>query len=91
MSTEHQRYSTKNQADAIQRYADERGYQIIRPYSDAGKSGLRIRGRAGLTQLIEAGQTAFNTVLVYDVSRWRRFQNADESAYYEYAAYSLKL
>ncbi len=88
MSTEHQRYSTENQADAIQRYADERGYQIIRTYSDAGKSGLRIQGRAGLTQLIEdieAGQTAFKTVLVYDVSRWGRFQDADESAYYEYA------
>lgn len=87
MSTEHQRYSTENQADAIQRYADERGYQIIRTYSDAGKSGLRIQGRAGLTQLIEdieAGQTAFKTVLVYDISRWGRFQDADESAYYEY-------
>ena len=87
MSTEHQRYSTGNQADAIQRYADERGYQIIRTYSDAGKSGLRIQGRTGLTQLIEdieAGQTAFKTVLVYDISRWGRFQDADESAYYEY-------
>lgn len=87
MSTEHQRYSTENQADAIQRYADERGYQIVRTYSDAGKSGLRIQGRAGLTQLIEdieAGQTAFKTVLVYDISRWGRFQDADESAYYEY-------
>lgn len=87
MSTEHQRYSTQNQADAIQRYADERGYQIIATYSDAGKSGLRIQGRAGLTQLIEdieGGQTDFRTVLVYDVSRWGRFQDADESAYYEY-------
>lgn len=87
MSTEHQRYSTENQADAIRRYADERGYQIIKTYSDAGKSGLRIQGRAGLTQLIEdieAGQTAFKTVLVYDISRWGRFQDADESAYYEY-------
>lgn len=87
MSTEHQRYSTENQADAIQRYADERGYKIIRTYSDAGKSGLRIQGRAGLSQLIddiETGQTEFGTVLVYDVSRWGRFQDADESAYYEY-------
>lgn len=87
MSTEHQRYSTANQADAILQYADERGYRIIQTYSDAGKSGLRIQGRAGLTQLIhdiEAGQTEFKTVLVYDISRWGRFQDADESAYYEY-------
>ena len=87
MSTEHQRYSTENQSDEIARYADERGYEIVRTYSDAGKSGLRIEGRAGLSQLIddiETRQTNFRTVLVYDVSRWGRFQDADESAYYEY-------
>ena len=33
---------------------------------------------------IQAGQTEFTTVLVYDISRWGRFQDADESAYYEY-------
>jgi DNA invertase Pin-like site-specific DNA recombinase len=87
MSTDHQRYSTENQSDAIARYADERGYQITETYTDAGKSGLRIEGRDGLTQLLEdiqAGKTDFNTVLVYDISRWGRFQDADESAYYEY-------
>ncbi|WP_299406769.1 recombinase family protein [uncultured Roseobacter sp.] len=87
ISKEHQSYSTENQADAIRRYADERSYQIIKTYSDAGKSGLRIQGRAGLTQLIEdieGGQTEFKTVLVYDISRWGRFQDADEIAYYEY-------
>ncbi|MEP5729582.1 MAG: recombinase family protein [Sulfitobacter sp.] len=87
MSTEHQRYSTENQSDAIGLYAEQRGYQIIKTYSDAGKSGLQIKGRDGLTQLLEdiqAGQTDFKTVLVYDISRWGRFQDADESAYYEY-------
>ena len=87
MSTEHQRYSTENQSDAIGLYAKERGYQIVQTYSDAGKSGLRIKGRDGLTQLlddIQAGTTDFKTVLVYDISRWGRFQDADESAYYEY-------
>ncbi|WP_281253605.1 recombinase family protein [Octadecabacter ascidiaceicola] len=87
MSTDHQRYSTENQSDAIARYAEERGYEIIETYSDAGKSGLRITGRDGLTQLLEdiqVGQTNFRTVLVYDISRWGRFQDADESAYYEY-------
>lgn len=87
MSTEHQKYSTENQADAVRQYADERGYEIVKTYSDAGKSGLRLQGRAGLTQLIldiQAGQSEFETVLVYDISRWGRFQDADESAYYEY-------
>ncbi|WP_272945940.1 recombinase family protein [Halocynthiibacter namhaensis] len=87
MSTEHQRYSTENQSDAIALYAKERGYVIVETYSDAGKSGLQIKGRDGLTQLltdIQAGQADFKTVLVYDISRWGRFQDADESAYYEY-------
>lgn len=33
---------------------------------------------------IEARRGNFETVIVYDVSRWGRFQNIDESASYEY-------
>ena len=87
MSTEHQRYSTQNQSDAIALYAEQRGIEIVRTYSDAGKSGLRIQGRDGLQQLLEdiqAGNASYEAILVYDVSRWGRFQDADESAYYEY-------
>jgi DNA invertase Pin-like site-specific DNA recombinase len=87
MSTEHQKYSTENQADSIQRYADQRGFTIVRTYEDAGKSGLCLDGRDALKQLIDdvRGETTdFNAVLVYDVSRWGRFQDADESAYYEF-------
>lgn len=87
MSTEHQQYSTENQADKIREYAVRRGIQIVRTYADAGKSGLRIDGRASLQQLIkdvESGTADFQIILVYDVSRWGRFQDADESAYYEY-------
>lgn len=87
MSTEHQRYSTENQADAIRQYAERRGLQIVRTYADEGRSGLRLDGRDGLKRLIvdvEKGEADFATILVYDVSRWGRFQDADESAYYEY-------
>ena len=87
MSTEHQKYSTENQADAIHSYAKSHNMEIVQTYSDAGKSGLRIEGRNALIQLIddvETGQANFNTILVYDISRWGRFQDADESAYYEY-------
>ena len=87
MSTDHQKYSTENQSDAIRYYAEARGIEIVRTYADAGKSGLKIEGRDALRQLIEdvqAGATDFTMVLVYDVSRWGRFQDADESAYYEY-------
>lgn len=87
MSTEHQQYSTENQADKIREYATRRGIEIVRTYADAGKSGLRIDGRVSLQQLIkdvESGEADFQIILVYDVSRWGRFQDADESAYYEY-------
>lgn len=87
MSTEHQQYSTENQGDKIREYADQRGIDIVHTYADEGKSGLNIGGRLALQQLIkdvEAGPVDYQMVLVYDVSRWGRFQDADESAYYEY-------
>jgi DNA invertase Pin-like site-specific DNA recombinase len=87
MSTEHQKYSTENQADAIRAYAARRGIEIVRTYADQGKSGLSLDGRDALKQLIDDvqnGNADFKTILVYDVSRWGRFQDADESAYYEY-------
>ncbi|MHA3793026.1 recombinase family protein [Sphingomonas sp. YL-JM2C] len=86
MSTEHQKYSTDNQSSAIRRYADRRGYEIVRTYADEGKSGLNIEGRAALKCLledIEQGRADFEVVLVYDVSRWGRFQDPDEAATYE--------
>lgn len=87
MSTEHQQYSTENQSAKIREYAAQRGVEIVRTYVDAGKSGLRIDGRQGLQDLIavvSSGKADFQLILVYDVSRWGRFQDADESAYYEY-------
>ena len=87
MSTEHQKYSTQNQRDAIGQYASARAMDIVKTYADEGKSGLSIDGRPALKSLIEdveRGRAEFETILVYDVSRWGRFQDADESAYYEY-------
>jgi DNA invertase Pin-like site-specific DNA recombinase len=87
MSTEHQQYSTENQADIIRDYALARGYEIVKTYADKGKSGLRVEGREALQQLladVQAGTTEFEAILVYDVSRWGRFQDSDESAYYEH-------
>jgi DNA invertase Pin-like site-specific DNA recombinase len=94
MSTEHQQYSTENQGEAIREYAEQRGMIIVRTYADAGKSGLRIDGRDALKQLIndvETGSADFSAILVYDVSRWGRFQDADESAYYEYICRRAKI
>ena len=87
MSTDHQKYSVENQQDVIRRYAAARGYAIVKTYTDSGKSGLVLEGRDALKALIEDVQSSaggFETILVYDISRWGRFQDADESAYYEY-------
>src|SRR5258708_4579567 len=87
MPTEHQGYATETQADAIRQYAERRGLQVIRTYADEGKSGLRLDGRDALKRLIndvQSEKAEFTTILVYDISRWGRFQDVDESAYYEY-------
>jgi DNA invertase Pin-like site-specific DNA recombinase len=91
MSTEHQKYSTENQAQIIEEYALRRGLEVVRTYADAGKSGLRLDGRDSLQQLladVQSGAADFTDILVYDVSRWGRFQDADQSAYYEYVCRS---
>ncbi|HWL54348.1 MAG TPA: recombinase family protein [Chthoniobacteraceae bacterium] len=87
MSTEHQKYSTSNQMDVIQEYASQRGMEIVRIYSDEGKSGLSIKGRKALARMfsdVESGQNDFGSILVYDISRWGRFQDSDEGAHYEF-------
>lgn len=92
MSTDHQRYSIENQKLVIGEYALLHGFKIVRTYADEGLSGLTIRHRDALQQLIndvEWGRADFETILVYDVSRWGRFQDVDESAYYEYICKSV--
>ena len=87
MSTIHQRYSIENQAAAIAAYAVRYNLNIVRTYRDDGLSGLRINKREGLKQLITdvcSGRADFSRVLVYDISRWGRFQDVDESAHYEF-------
>ncbi len=87
MSTDLQRYSTANQMQKIHEYASSHQLTIIKTYLDEGKSGLRLSGRSGLQQLLAdvvSGLAEFEIILVYDVSRWGRFQDSDESAHYEF-------
>src|ERR1700733_1255869 len=94
MSTEHQQYSTENQSLAILQYAQSHNMEIVRTYSDHGKSGLSLSGRSGLRQLladVQSGEVDFTAVLVYDVSRWGRFQDPDQGASYEYSLKSANI
>lgn len=87
MSTESQDYSTDHQRASIREYAAARDIEIIREYVDDGKSGLDIRRRAGLLSLMHDVQSQdpdFSRILVFDISRWGRFQDIDEAAYHEH-------
>jgi DNA invertase Pin-like site-specific DNA recombinase len=87
MSTEHQQYSTENQMAVISQYAMAQGFAVVRTYSDPARSGLLLKNRFGLRELLKdvaTGETPYRAILVYDVSRWGRFQDTDESAHYEF-------
>ena len=91
MSTEDQQYSILNQRARIQDYAKNHGFNIIKTYEDPGKSGVIIKHRKGLSALLKdvvSGDAGFRAILVYDVSRWGRFQNPDEAAHYEFVCAS---
>jgi DNA invertase Pin-like site-specific DNA recombinase len=86
-STDHQEQSAAIQSTVNRAYAVDRGMSIIRTYQDKGKSGLRVDKRSALRQLINdvrSGAADFTAILVYDVSRWGRFQDVDEAGYYEF-------
>lgn len=87
MSTDHQQYSLHNQSEYIKDYAEKNNMEIAYTYDDAGKSGVSIVGRHSLQQLlsdVEQKKINIQAVLFYDVSRFGRFQNSDEAAYYSF-------
>lgn len=87
MSTERQQYSIENQAAVIGAFAHAHNLTLVRTYRDEGESGLHLKNREGLKRLlqdVESGNADFGHILVYDVSRWGRFQDIDESAHYEF-------
>ncbi len=87
MSTDHQQYSLHNQSEYIKDYAEKNNMEIAYTYDDADKSGVSIIGRHSLQQLlsdVEQKKIDIQAVLFYDVSRFGRFQNSDEAAYYSF-------
>src|SRR5581483_8664900 len=87
MSDEAQQYSIENQKDGIREFGAKHGFVIVKTYADSGKTGVIAKNRAGLQQLLAdvvSGIAEFKAILVYDVTRWGRFPNSDEAAYYEF-------
>jgi len=87
VSTERQEYSLDCQSARIANYAQGNGFTVCQTYCDEAKSGLEIGRRTGLSQLLQdvvGGKQSYKAILVYDVSRWGRFQDPDEAAHYEF-------
>jgi len=87
VSTEHQKYSLSRQAAELNAYAAEHGLNIVKRYVDEGRSGRTLQARPALIEMLQTivqGQAEFCEVLVYDVSRWGRFEDLDEASHYEF-------
>lgn len=87
MSTDHQKYSTDNQLDAIRDYAAKNNIALVHTFADEGKSGMRVKGRDAfqtMIDVIKGGMADFDLVIAYDHSRWGRFQRPYESAHYAF-------
>lgn len=86
-STDQQKYSLENQIAAIEAFCAAARMELVQIFADVGKSGVTLAGRPGMRSLfdtIESGAAEFEAVVVFDVSRWGRFQDVDEGAYYEH-------
>jgi DNA invertase Pin-like site-specific DNA recombinase len=87
MSTDEQEHSIPNQKAAIAEFANKNGFTIVRTYEDPGETGLTLKHRVGLRQLLAdvvSHVAPYKKILVFDVSRWGRFQDPDEAAHYEF-------
>jgi DNA invertase Pin-like site-specific DNA recombinase len=74
-STDKQEASLQDQKKAVQRYADEHGYTIVRWYTDDGVSGDDTERRHDFRQMIADARERgdFKTILCWDQDRFGRF------------------
>jgi DNA invertase Pin-like site-specific DNA recombinase len=86
-STGLQPCSIDQQSMAIAAYAALRDFEIMDTYSDDAISGLTLSARPALRRLLAdalAPDRKFQAILIYDVSRWGRFQDIDQGAHLEF-------
>lgn len=85
-STDRREQSIGDQRKAIERYAEEQGFEVLDWYVDDAISGTTSDERRAFLKLIaDAGaeQCPFRYVLVYDIKRFGRLDN-DEAGYYRF-------
>jgi DNA invertase Pin-like site-specific DNA recombinase len=87
MSSDKQPFSIAAQEAAIAQYAATNEMSIVATYMDEARSGVSLSGRDAMQRLLSdvmQKNCPFTVILVLDITRWGRFQDVDESAYYEY-------
>jgi DNA invertase Pin-like site-specific DNA recombinase len=82
-STEKQEQSLTDQKQAIERYAAEHGYRIVRWFQDDGISGDATEKRLGFQAMHKAACNGrdFDCIIVWDMDRFGRF-NSMEAGYW---------
>lgn len=82
-STDLQERSIPDQKTAVERWARDHGYRILRWFVDDAISGTSARGRDQFTRLIHEAENGrdFDAVLCYDMSRFSR-GGTNETGYY---------
>ncbi len=86
-STSAQDFSTHVQDLGNRAYAELNDMVIVKTYRDEARSGVTISRRQDMQQLmldVQDKERGFDVLLVRDVTRWGRFQDVDESAYWEF-------
>ncbi len=85
-STDMQEASIPDQKKSIEEYASKNSLEIIRWFDDEGRSGRNAEERPAFMSMIDYVRSSpnnFKYVLVYDCSRWGRFENPKEATYWE--------
>lgn len=87
-STDKQDKSIQDQRNAIEQFAVQKKLDITTWFDkDEGRSGTSFEKRPdfmNMVRLIESGHNDFTQILVYDVDRWGRPIDPDESSYWEF-------
>jgi DNA invertase Pin-like site-specific DNA recombinase len=85
-STDRQEQSIPDQKKAIETYAAENSFNLVKFYIDDAISGASTLGRRAFQRMIEDAQRTtkrFEKIIVYDVKRFGRIDN-DEAGYYRH-------
>ena len=77
--------SLNRQEEYLREAAARLGHTVSEVFSDSA-SGRRVTGRDEFQRLLNIVKDGapFKAIMVLDVSRWGRFENVDEAAYYEF-------